>query len=69
MGGIVGQAEPYIAVDLSEDIVRQLSDHIDTMHDQIGKMLDDAGDRSDILSNRLSRTGRLMTPTLWRTGR
>lgn len=54
VGGIVGQAEPYIAVDLSEDIVRQLSDHIDTMHDQIGKMLDDAGDRSDILSNRLS---------------
>lgn len=54
MGGIVGQAEPYIAVDLSEDIVRQLSDHIDTMHDQIGKMLDDAGERSDVLSNRLS---------------
>lgn len=54
VGGIVGQAEPYIAVDLSEDIVLQLSDHIDTMHDQIGKMLDDAGDRSDVLSNRLS---------------
>lgn len=54
VGGIVGQAEPYIAVDLSEDIVRQLSDHIDIMHDQIGKMLDDAGDRSDVLSNRLS---------------
>lgn len=54
VGGIVGQAEPYIAVDLSEDIVLQLSEHIDTMHDQVGKMLDDAGDRSDILSNRLS---------------
>ncbi len=54
VGGIVGQAEPYIAVDLSEDIVRQLSDHIDLLHDQVGKMLDDAGDRSDILSNRLS---------------
>ncbi|MCM1268630.1 MAG: hypothetical protein NC302_12075 [Bacteroidales bacterium] len=53
-GGIVGQAEPYIAVDLSEDIVRQLSDHIDTLHDQVGKMLDDAGDSSDTLSNRLS---------------
>ncbi len=53
-GGIVGQAEPYIAVDLSEDIVRQLSDHIDVLHDQVGKMLDDAGDRSDVLSNRLS---------------
>lgn len=54
VGGIVGQAEPYIAVDLSEDIVRQLSDHIDVLHDQVGKMLDDAGDRSDVLSNRLS---------------
>lgn len=54
VGGIVGQAEPYIAVDLSEDIVLQLSDHIDTMHDQIEKMLDDAGDRSDVISNRLS---------------
>lgn len=54
VGGIVGQAEPYIAVDLSEDIVRQLSDHIDILHDQVGKMLDDAGNRSDVLSNRLS---------------
>lgn len=54
VGGIVGQAEPYIAIDLSEDIVLQLSDHIDTMHDQIEKMLDDAGDQSDTISNRLS---------------
>lgn len=54
VGGIVGQAEPYIAVDLSEDIVRQLSDHIEILHDQVGKMLNDAGDRSDVLSNRLS---------------
>lgn len=54
VGGIVGQAEPYIAIDLSEDIVLQLSDHIDTMHDQIEKMLDDAGDQSDMISNRLS---------------
>lgn len=54
VGGIVGQAEPYVAVDLSEDIVRQLSDHIDVLHDQIGKMLDDAGNESDTLSNRLT---------------
>lgn len=54
VGGIAGQAEPYIAIDLSEDIVRQLSDHIDILHDQIGKMLDDAGNQSDTLSNRLS---------------
>lgn len=54
VGGIVGQAEPYIAVDLSEDIVRQLSDHINVLHGQIGKMLDDAGNQSDTLSNRLT---------------
>lgn len=54
VGGIVGQAEPYIAVDLSEDIVRQLSDHINLLHDQIGKMLDDAGNESDTLSGRLA---------------
>lgn len=54
VGGIVGQAEPYIAVDLSEDIVKQLSDHINTLHSQIGKMLDDSGEQSDTLSNRLS---------------
>lgn len=54
VGGIAGQAEPYIAVDLSEDIVRQLSDHINVLHDQIGKMLDDAGSESDTLSSRLS---------------
>lgn len=54
VGGIVGQAEPYIAIDLSEDIVRQLSDHIDTMHDEIDKMLDDAGNQSDLVSNRLA---------------
>lgn len=54
VGGIVGQAEPYIAVDLSGDIVRQLSDHIDVLHDQIGNMLDDAGNESDTLSNRLT---------------
>lgn len=54
VGGIVGQAEPYIAVDLSEDIVRQLSDHINELHDQISKTLDDAGNESDTLSNRLT---------------
>lgn len=54
VGGIVGQAEPYIAVDLSEDIIKQLSDHIDTLHSQISTMLEDTGNQSDTLSNRLS---------------
>lgn len=54
VGGIAGQTEPYIAVDLSEDIAYQLMDHIDQMHDLTGQMLDDAGAESDTLSARLS---------------
>ena len=54
VGGIAGQTEPYIAVDLSEDIAYQLMDNIDKMHDLTGQMLDDAGTESDTLSARLS---------------
>lgn len=54
VGGIAGQTEPYIAVDLSEDIAYQLMDNIDKMHDLTGQMLDDAGAESDTVSARLS---------------
>lgn len=54
VGGIAGQTEPYIAVDLSEDIAYQLMDNIDKMHDLTGQMLDDAGAESDTLSARLN---------------
>lgn len=54
VGGIAGQTEPYIAIDLSEDIVYQLTENIDKMHDLTGVMLDDAGAESDTLSARLS---------------
>ena len=53
VGGIAGQTEPYIAVDLSEDIAYQLMDNIDKMHDLTGQMLDDAGAESDKVSARL----------------
>ncbi len=53
VGGIAGQTEPYIAIDLSEDIVYQLTENIDKMHDLTGVMLDDAGAESDTLSARL----------------
>ena len=53
VGGIAGQTEPYIAVDLSEDIAYQLMDNIDKMHDLTGQMLDDAGAESDTVSARL----------------
>ena len=54
VGGIAGQTEPYIAIDLSEDIVYQLTENIDKMHDLTGVMLEDAGAESDTLSARLS---------------
>ncbi|MCM1120991.1 MAG: hypothetical protein NC416_00255 [Eubacterium sp.] len=54
VGGIAGQTEPYVAVDLSEDIVYQLMDNIDKMHDLTGRMLDDAGSESDTVSARLA---------------
>lgn len=54
VGGIAGQTEPYIAVDLSEDIAYQLSENIDRLHDLTGRMLDDAGMESDTVSARLT---------------
>ncbi len=54
VGGITGQAEPYIAVDLTEDIAFQLSENINELHDLIDQMLEDAGTESETVSNRLS---------------
>lgn len=54
VGGIAGQTEPYIAIDLSEDIAYQLTENIDKMHDLTGRMLKDAGSESDTLSARLT---------------
>lgn len=54
VGGITGQAEPYLAVDLSEDIAYQLTDNINKLHNLIDTMLEDAGNESDTISSRLS---------------
>ncbi|MCM1145325.1 MAG: hypothetical protein NC318_12110 [Blautia sp.] len=54
VGGIAGQTEPYITIDLTKDIANQLSESIDKMHDLAEKMLDDAGAESDTISGRLS---------------
>lgn len=54
VGGIAGQTEPYIAIDLTQDIAYQLSENIDKMHDLTGRMLDDAGSESDTIAGRLS---------------
>lgn len=54
VGGIAGQTEPYIAIDLTKDIAYQLSENIDEMHDLIALMLKDAGAESDTITDRLS---------------
>lgn len=54
VGGIAGQTEPYISIDLTKDIAYQLAENIDDMHDLTGRMLDDAGAESDTIHGRLS---------------
>jgi len=54
VGGIVGQAEPYVTIDFTQDTVRQLSDNISKLHDIISVTLNDADGQSDAISNRLS---------------
>ncbi len=54
VGGIVGQAEPYITVDLSTDIAYQLSEAIGKLHDLISATLRDTKSQSNVISNRLS---------------
>ena len=54
VGGIVGQAEPYVQLDLTEDIVNKLTTNINELHDLVDKTLDDSGDSSDTISNRLA---------------
>lgn len=54
VGGIVGQAEPYVQLDLTEDIINKLTAHINELHDYVKKTLDDSGNTSDKMSDRLS---------------
>ncbi|MCR4787365.1 MAG: hypothetical protein K5888_02145 [Lachnospiraceae bacterium] len=54
VGGIVGQAEPYVTIDLSQDIAYQLNENIEKLHDIISVTLRDANRESDAISNRLS---------------
>lgn len=54
VGGITGQAEPYVAVDFKKDIVYQLSENINKLHDLVNQAIADAGTESDTVSGRLS---------------
>ena len=54
VGGIVGQAEPYVALDMSQDIAARLNESIGELHDLIDETLSDLGDGSDTIASRLS---------------
>ena len=54
VGGIVGQAEPYVTVDLSRDVAYQLSEAISELHDRVTSTLKDVKNQSGTITNRLN---------------
>lgn len=54
VGGIAGQAEPYVVIDITKDIIGQLTTNMNTLHDLVGTTLNDAGNESNIITARLN---------------
>ncbi len=54
IAGIVGQAEPYITVDLSTDVAYQLTEAIGKLHDDVTIALRDTKNQSGVITSRLS---------------
>ncbi len=54
VGGIVGQAEPYIRLDLTKDIISQLNTAINSLHDSVDKTIRDTDSSSGVVSARLN---------------
>lgn len=54
VGGITGQAEPYVSLDLSEDMINKLTTNINELHDLIDDTLKDSSAQSDVISDRLA---------------
>ncbi len=54
VGGIAGQAEPYVVIDITEDIIGQLTSNMNTLHDLVNVTLNDAGDESNLITARLN---------------
>ncbi len=54
VGGIVGQAEPYIRLDLDSDIIAQISTAISNLHDCVDQTIKDTDASSDVVSARLN---------------
>lgn len=54
VGGIAGQAEPYVVIDITNDIIGQLTANMNTLHDLVGNTLNDAGGESNLITARLN---------------
>ena len=54
IGGIVGQAEPYITVDFATDIAYQLQEAVAQLHDTVAMTLNDTKNQSDVVTARLA---------------
>ncbi len=54
VGGITGQAEPYIRLDLSADIIAQMSKAISELHDSVDRTIKDTDSSSAVASARLN---------------
>lgn len=61
IGGIVGQSEPYVTLDLSEDNLSKLQRQLDELSGLAADTVNDAGDGSDKLTDRLSSMNDYMT--------
>ena len=54
IGGIVGQAEPYIRLDLNADIISQINTAINELHDSVDVTIKDTDASSGVVSARLN---------------
>lgn len=54
VGGITGQAEPYIRLDLSADVIAQMGNAINKLHDSVEKTIRDTDASSATVSARLN---------------
>ncbi len=57
VGGIAGQAEPYLVLDPGSDVLKRLRTELDTLDSLINRALDDADQTGDDLSARLTAMG------------
>lgn len=55
IGGIIGQAEPYIAISISEDSLSKLKNQLDALEDQIDHTLDNSESGVSTITNRLNQ--------------